>query len=138
MLTAKEIFDSLSESERQKRAETITAHDVYLCQSVLVDALLQRHIDGFLWEDIVNCEELNEETQEYESQEIFEWWAVSEWLALKLEAAGQPILRSDYGTWWGRTCTGQSFTIDYCVQMVACQLEADIQNDAAKVRRVGL
>jgi hypothetical protein len=50
-------------------------------------------------------------------QEIFEWWRVTDsWLAGKLEEIGEPILDNDYGTWWGRTCSGQSIILDGTMQ----------------------
>lgn len=39
-------------------------------------------------------------------QDIFEWWLVSDWLDDKLREFEQPVLTTEYGDWWGRTCTG--------------------------------
>ncbi|MEN6534497.1 MAG: hypothetical protein ABFD89_12590 [Bryobacteraceae bacterium] len=48
-----------------------------------------------------------------EPAEIFEWWALSNsFIVDELRALGEPILDNDYGTWWGRTCTGQSISLD--------------------------
>lgn len=45
--------------------------------------------------------------------EIFEYWAISEWLADKLEAKGEAIARDLAGlTVWGRTTTGQAIFLD--------------------------
>ena len=52
-------------------------------------------------------------------QEIYEWWAVTEWLADKLIEFGQPVLKNDYGQWWGRTCTGQAIILDGTLQKIA-------------------
>lgn len=70
--------------------------------------------------EISELEERIEELaqEEEEPQEIFEWWVVSDWLADKLEEAGEPILKSDYETWWGRTTTGQSISMDYVIQNI--------------------
>jgi hypothetical protein len=43
---------------------------------------------------------------ETESQESYEWWAISDWLADKLIGINEPVLRNNYGVWWGRTTTG--------------------------------
>ena len=52
-----------------------------------------------------------------EPQEIYEWWRVTDsWLSGKLEEIGEPILDNDYGTWWGRTCSGQSIWQDGTMQ----------------------
>ncbi len=53
-----------------------------------------------------------------ETQEIFEWWRVSEFLADQLSSLGQPILRNCYGTWWGRCATGQAIILDGTIQQV--------------------
>jgi hypothetical protein len=49
---------------------------------------------------------------EPEPQEIFEWWVVTPYVARRLCQMGQPMLENDFGTWWGRTCTGQAIYID--------------------------
>jgi len=54
-------------------------------------------------------------------QEIFEWWAVTEWLGNKLMESGEPVLSNDYGYWWGRTCTGQAIILDGTIQKIAVQ-----------------
>ena len=54
------------------------------------------------------CDNCNQE----QPQEIFEWWVVSDWLLNRLEKKGEPVLKTDYGDWWGRTCTGQAIFLD--------------------------
>lgn len=56
--------------------------------------------------------------EESEEQEVFQWYLVSDWLANKLEAIGQPILRTDSNILWGRTCYGQSLELDGTLQEV--------------------
>lgn len=58
-------------------------------------------------------------TDHAEPAEIFEWWAVTEWLAEELRAIGQPVLDNAYGYWWGRTCTGQGILMDGTLQAIA-------------------
>lgn len=55
-------------------------------------------------------------------QEIYEWWLVSDWLADKLSQFEQPVLVTNYGTWWGRTCTGQAIKLDYVIQKIAAAI----------------
>jgi len=55
-------------------------------------------------------------------EEVFEWWRVTKWLADKLEAEGEVVLRNSYAEWWGRTCTGQSMLLDGTLQKVAASL----------------
>jgi len=56
---------------------------------------------------------------EGQPQEVFEWWAVTDWLARHLDAIGEPVLMNDYGNWWGRTCTGQIIMLDGTLQKIA-------------------
>ena len=80
-------------------------------QSFVADVIDQEDIDGLDdWRDAV---------RDTDPQEVFEWWLVSDWLAGELDALGCPLLRNDYGTWWGRTCTGQAILQDGTLQDVA-------------------
>jgi len=65
------------------------------------------------------------ENADIEYEEIFEWWLVSDWLAKKLEAYGEPILWDDRITCWGRTTTGQSLSMDYVIQKIAKDIWGD-------------
>jgi len=49
-------------------------------------------------------------------QDICEWWRVSKSLARHLHRIGVPVLRNDYGCWWGRTCSGQDILMDGVIQ----------------------
>lgn len=51
-------------------------------------------------------------------QAIYEWWLVTDWLAQKLKACGEPILTNAYGLWWGRTCSGQAIYLDSVIEML--------------------
>lgn len=67
-------------------------------------------IDGL--EEIGACE-----------KEINQWWTVSDWMADKLEEKGEVILRSDYGTWWGRLEGGQGLVLDSPIKEIMIDLE---------------
>jgi len=126
-------------SEKQEAVRKFLDNEIYLCQSYLIDEMLKKEI--FSFEDIENlyhpfdgkllspsecyickgefecldsetgeCEECFEDNRE--AQEIFEWWAVSKWFASQLRKHGEPVLDNEYGTWWGRTCTGQALCMD--------------------------
>ena len=50
---------------------------------------------------------------------IFEHWIVTNWLADKLEAKGETIVRDFYGlTIWARSTTGQVIYMDWVIQQV--------------------
>lgn len=72
-------------------------------------------------EDLKELEYIYEEWKykDSEAQEIFEWWAVTKWLADELMEIGEPVLVNDYGNWWGRTCTGQAIILDGTIQQIA-------------------
>lgn len=70
--------------------------------------------------------EMEQEMEEFsnletEPQEIFEWWSVSKWLCKKLKAMGEPVI--EHENIWGRTTTGQSILLDYCISNICEDLE---------------
>ena len=87
-----------------------TASQAEILEAV-IEAIDDEEIDGLeAWRDAV---------QETDPQEVYEWWLVSGWLADELSKLDVPVLRNDYGTWWGRTCSGQSIMQDGTLQAVA-------------------
>lgn len=52
-------------------------------------------------------------------REVLEWWLVTSWLCWELSSIGEPIIDNDYGTWWGRTCSGQGVIMDGTLQKIA-------------------
>ncbi len=59
-----------------------------------------------------NCGDSTEEEWDSEPQDILEWWLITEWLAEKLEAQGEPVLEWGNNHYWGRTCSGQAILLD--------------------------
>jgi hypothetical protein len=54
--------------------------------------------------------------------EVFEHWAVTDWFADKLEAAGEKVDRDFAGlNVWGRTTTGQSIAMDGVIARIYAQ-----------------
>lgn len=120
----------------QEELRSFVSREVYVCQSMLVDELLKREI--FDYDNIVNLTKTDkqlkeagyseEEMEEIKGkgehwQEIFEWHICSDWLLEKLEKRGQPILRTDWGDWWGRTGTGQSISLDGVIEDIYQELK---------------
>lgn len=69
-----------------------------------------------------NCEQIYS-TDEYEElptecKEVYEWYIVSDWLLEQLEKNNQPILKTDYQNYWGRTTTGQAISLDYVIEKI--------------------
>lgn len=129
--------------------ERIVSKEIWCCDSALMEMLLTvnsivSHGDfneSFNWyEDIENLYytddeiialygEVDDEHREEviqncrddgtDMKEIYEWWRISDWLAAKLRQYNEPILENDYGTWWGRTCTGQAIVLDEVMTAIA-------------------
>lgn len=115
--------------EKQEEIDNVQNDDRYqeLDEKYMNDELTdneQVEYDAFT-NDIETLEnDLSElESEQEEPQDIFEWWVITDWLANKLEAYGEPILRSDYETWWGRTCSGQSISMDYVIEQIVKDLQ---------------
>ncbi len=66
-------------------------------------------------------EHLKNTEQEY--QEVLQWFIVTDWLAAKLSAIGEPILSTDNHKVWGRTCYGQAIELDGTIQEIFRGLE---------------
>jgi len=60
--------------------------------------------------------------------EVYEHWAVTDWFADKLEAAGEKIDRDFAGLCvWARTTTGQSMTMDGVIQRIYAQTHTGLE-----------
>lgn len=123
----------------------LVEREVIYCQSGLIEKLLQSEDfinEGYNYEDIENlgrvvcrecgsnnyeddkCLDCGEEfCDEVEDQEIFEWWLVTDYFGRKLSEYGEPILKADYGTYWGRTGTGQAILLDSVINKIAEEME---------------
>lgn len=95
-----------STQEQKDFIKKMIDRDLCANQSSLVNDLLVKEF--FNYEDIVNLYNENKE-----SQEIMQWFSLNDnWIAEELEKALEPVLKNEYGTWWGRTCFGQSVELD--------------------------
>ena len=124
--------------EQRSHVEAVIHRSVY-CQSMLIEDLMKKEMNGFLFDDAKNlfepkCPDCGETAAQdedgvwrcdsacgWESNrkpdtepvEVCEWYLITDsWVADKLKKLGQPMLDNDYGTWWGRTCTGQAILLD--------------------------
>ena len=89
------------------------------CQTSLVDHLFDQEVEGFSHEDIENPYYGDEE----EPQKILEWWLVERYLANQLDQHGEPLLRNDYGIWWGRCTSGQPVYMDSVIKYIVRKIE---------------
>lgn len=105
----------------EKRLIRLINQEIFANQSYLVERLLQDNPDFI--EDIENLYINDSDCEDPEFQEIFEWWLISDWLAAKLKERKEPILENDFGTWWGRTCTGQAIKMDSVIIQIVRDLD---------------
>jgi hypothetical protein len=115
----------------QNELRDFVGREVYYNQSMLVGELFDKEI--FSYEDVVNYyrtaemlenegysdEDIERMTDNGENaQEVFEWWLCSDFLSKRLKEQGEPILKTDFGSWWGRTCTGQAIYLDSVIETI--------------------
>lgn len=116
-------------------AERIVSQEVQVCLSSLVSTLANGYGNNFQRDMSELCEQAMDlcspvldttdegtEDEPYE-WEVFEHWAVSSWLADKLEAQGEKVDRDFAGlNVWARTTTGQGIANDSCILAIAKEL----------------
>lgn len=72
------------------------------------------------WQDLCDAENI-----EPHQWEVYEFWAVSDWLADRLIAQGEKVDKDFHGaTVWARTTTGQGIAMDAVIQKIAAELIA--------------
>lgn len=99
----------------QLKAEQLVAQDIYLCQTSLITKMLK--------EGVIPCDDVEQAYDEAEedeySRDILEWWAISERLATRLRMHNEALIDNEYGTWWGRTTSGQAIYMDSVIEAIA-------------------
>jgi len=73
------------------------------------------------------CDTIESEIEELknlesEPQEIFEWWAVSEYLYDKLKDMGHCVVDAGSCYVWGRCTTGQAILLDHCISQICADM----------------
>ena len=133
-------FNKVDQSVLQDIAGQLVSNHVRSCQSMLVHELMEKeilypdHYENLFMSDErikeyhnVSTDEEVEEIRNNGSDinEVYEHWLVSDWLLEKLKEQEEPILETDYETWWGRTCSGQAILLDHNIQELAYQYSHD-------------
>jgi hypothetical protein len=77
-----------------------------------VSANMEQYADLDDYDLISECED------NYETPEVYEFWAVSGWLADKLRERGEAVA-DNYPDIWGRATTGQSIVMDSVIRDIA-------------------
>ena len=118
-------MSDINEHQIQSRGDRLVGREVMACLSTLVGEFIQRDPEGFMdaYPDLVGGYVENEEGEE-EYLEIYEYWAVSSWLAEKLSQQGERVDQDFYGLCiWGRTCTGQAISMDSVIGQVVADTD---------------
>lgn len=100
------LFIATNDGEEEVKTKT-GKHDIWDFDEVPYDA--QEYEEG------------EPETEEGEHKEIFEWWAVSDYLMRQLKKMGEPVA----DVWpciWGRTTTGQAILLDYEISQICINM----------------
>ena len=133
-------LDDIESGTMQNITRQFISNHIYCNQSCLVSELMDKEVISI--EDYINfyksdetiksdydvkTEEEIEEIRDNgeDTQEVYEHWLCSNWFISKMKEQDEPILETDFETWWGRTCTGQSIYLDYNIQELAYQYSHD-------------
>ena len=112
----------------QAKLDRFVHNEVLCCVSGVVEELL-KYDENLLCEILeaqtpVPCEDCDqcyadnaEECEHPQYREIFEWWAVSNYLGQKLQERGELVHDDFFGlTIWGRCTTGQAIMLDSVIE----------------------
>nr|BAR28379.1 hypothetical protein [uncultured Mediterranean phage uvMED] len=133
-------FNDIESGTMQDITRNFIDKHIFACQSYLVSELMSKEVISI--EDYINFYKSDEtikseydvtteeEIQEVrdngeDHQEVFEHWLCSDWFINQMKNQDEPILETDLGAWWGRTCTNQAINLDYNVQELAYQYSHD-------------
>lgn len=131
----------------QKRCKTLVEREVLCHVGGLIDAIQTAYSENgsyFEWQTYAfESEPTDEQIAEYiednttESytpdedearselmyQEIYEFWAVTDWLAKRLKDLGEPVAEFGLTQVWGRGTTGQAIALDYVIEQIVKQTD---------------
>lgn len=107
LINQTELVDMLQGNDGQFYSDSIANLDNEICPECKV-SIDDAYLDG---DECPYCHKIMDEI-EYQEKAIYSWWLVTGHLADELEAIGEPMIRNDYGDWWGRTVLGQEISAD--------------------------
>ena len=101
------------ELDRNECSEILESISIQVFDSETVETLREA-IDANIIDGTIDAQEFCEEHGlDPHVNEAYEHWIVSDWLADKLEAAGEMVSQDIYGlTIWGRCTSGQAILLD--------------------------
>lgn len=82
--------------------------------------VLEKFYDEILNKDAFKCEncKVTDDNPDDQLKDIMEWYLCDSWMIKQLEKQGEPVLKTDFGDWWGRTCTGQAILLDSVIEKI--------------------
>lgn len=112
-----EVFDP-----NQDKLVEMTWDEYNILYNKIQDELSEMYEDNLTSEDeklrFITLSEFVDNEPYFEYINIFGWYLVSDYLERMLEKEGEVILKTEYGNWWGRRCTGQSFQSDSVLRKI--------------------
>ena len=104
----------MTENELQERCKRLVENEVMHCLSMMVSELIKH--DRYMDDLMEVCSKYEDDSEH--PIEALEHWAVTDWLADRLEEQGEMILRDFLGfNIWGRT-SGQAILLDGCIRNI--------------------
>lgn len=126
----------------QERCKRLVEREVYCHVGGLIDLIDE---DGMFVEDNFAVEPTDEQIEERAREndetdmtesaldeardqlidefEIYEYWAVSDWLADELKSQGEPVATFGLTNVWGRGTSGQAIALDGVIERIVEQTE---------------
>lgn len=110
------------EFDFQKHCSNYWSHQHALCQTSLIEHLMGEEVSGFSYEEVINY--FHPSGDDEDPQEVLEWWLIPYNLGTILDNVyDQPILKNDFGTWWGRTTSGQAVHMDSTIRGIVKEMK---------------
>lgn len=108
------------EIEIQEKAKMIVDRDIYHNLCLTIDKELEDNPDLLLEAENYYPQDENGKRDDNNGQypEIFEFWAVSEWLGKKLKDEGEVVFDCLDFIVWGRQATGQAIYMDNVIEEI--------------------
>ena len=108
-------------ADLQKLARDLVQREVYCGVSSLIHRLSR---EAAFWDELIDLGAFTRQdpADPEVTDEVYEHWVVSDWLAEQLEAHNEVIFEFEGLTIWGRCTTGQAIYVDYVIEQITREL----------------
>lgn len=111
---------TMTKEEIEKQIDLYVNREIYHNLCLTADKELKENPDLlFEAKNYYAKNENGDKDENGEYPEIMEFWAVSDWMANKLEEKGEVVFEMLDFNVWGRQCTGQRIKMDYIMEEIA-------------------